>query len=67
MSVKAILQGQDFSIHATTSTYGITKLSNSTTSTSKTMAATSYAIKIAIDKAKQYTDDQIKVAINNSY
>lgn len=55
------------SIRATTAVYGTTKLSTSITSTSKTTAATPYAVKAALDKAKQYTDDQIKVAINSSY
>ena len=60
------IPGSD-AIHATTAAYGTTKLSTSVTSTSKTTAATPYAVKAALDKAKQYTDDQIKVAINSSY
>ena len=55
------------SIRATTNVYGTTKLSTSITSNSKTTAATPYAVKAALNKAKQYTDDQIKVAINSSY
>ena len=55
------------SIRATTNVYGITKLSTSITSSSKTTAATPYAVKTALAKAKQYTDDQIKFAINSSY
>ena len=55
------------SIHASTSAYGIVKLNNSIASTSKTMAATSYAVKSALDAAKKYTDDSIKLAINSSY
>lgn len=55
------------SIRATTDVYGTTKLSTSITSSSKTTAATPYAVKTALAKAKQYTDDQIKFAINSSY
>ena len=55
------------SIHATTTEYGTTKLSTSVTSTSKTTAATPYAVKSALDTAKKYTDDSIKLAINSSY
>ena len=55
------------SIHATTTEYGTTKLSTSVTSTSKTTAATPYAVKSALDAAKKYTDDSIKLAINSSY
>ena len=55
------------SIHATTTAYGTTKLSNSVTSTSKTTAATPYAVKSALDTAKKYTDNSIKLAINSSY
>ena len=55
------------SIHATTTAYGTTKLSTSVTSTSKTTAATPYAVKSALDAAKKYTDDSIKLAINSSY
>lgn len=53
--------------HATEETYGITKLSSSVTSTSKTTAATPYSVKTALDKAKQYCDDAIIAAINSSY
>ena len=60
------IPGSD-SIHASTSAYGIVKLNNSIASTSKTMAATSYAVKSALDAAKKYTDDSIKLAINSSY
>ena len=55
------------SIHATTTEYGTTKLSTSVTSTSKTTAATPYAVKSALDAAKKYTDNSIKLAINSSY
>lgn len=55
------------SIRASTSVYGITRLSNSVTSTSKTMAATPYAVKNALDKAKEYCDGAIITAINSSY
>ena len=54
------------SIRASTSVYGITKLSNSVTSTSETTAATRYAVKNALDKAKEYCDNEIIVAINNN-
>ena len=54
-------------IRATTEAYGTTKLSNSVTSTSKTTAATPYAVKSALDTAKKYTDNSIKLAINSSY
>ena len=60
------IPGSD-SIHATTTEYGTTKLSTSITSTSKTTAATPYAVKSALDAAKKYTDDSIKLAINSSY
>lgn len=60
------IPGSD-SIHATTTEYGITKLSTSVTSTSETTAATPYAVKSALDAAKKYTDDSIKLAINSSY
>ena len=45
------IPGSD-SIRATTEAYGTTKLSNSVTSTSKTTAATPYAVKSALDAAK---------------
>lgn len=54
-------------IRATTSVYGTTKLSTSVTSTSKTLAATPYAVKIALDNAKAYTDSAIGDAIAASY
>lgn len=60
------IPGSD-SIHATTTVYGTTKLSTSITSTSKTTAATPYAVKSALDAAKKYVDDSIKLAINSSY
>ena len=60
------IPGSD-SIHATTAAYGTTKLSTSVTSTSKTTAATPYAVKTALDKAKQYCNDAIIAAINSSY
>ena len=60
------IPGSD-SIHATTTAYGTTKLSNSVTSTNKTTAATPYAVKSALDAAKKYTDNSIKLAINSSY
>ena len=55
------------SIRATTSVYGTTKLSTSVTSTSKSLAATPYAVKTALDKAKEYTDSAIGDAIAASY
>ena len=54
-------------IRATTSVYGTTKLSTSVTSTSKTLAATPYAVKTALDNAKAYTDSAIGDAIAASY
>lgn len=60
------IPGSD-SIRATTEAYGTTKLSNSVTSSNKTTAATPYAVKTALDKAKKYVDDSIKLAINSSY
>lgn len=54
-------------IRATTSDYGTTKLSVSVTSTSKSLAATPYAVKTALDKAKEYTDSAIGDAIAASY
>ena len=55
------------SIRATASAYGTTKLSTSVTSTSKTLAATPYAVKTALDEAKKYTDSAIGDAIAASY
>lgn len=55
------------SIRASTSEYGITKLSNSTTSTSTSLAATPIAVKNALDAAKAYTDAAITGAINSAY
>ena len=60
------IPGSD-AIHATATAYGTTKLSTSVTSTSKTTAATPYAVKSALDAAKKYTDNSIKLAINSSY
>lgn len=60
------IPGSD-AIRATTEAYGTTKLSNSVKSTSKTTAATPYAVKSALDAAKKYTDNSIKLAINSSY
>ena len=60
------IPGSD-AIRATTEAYGTTKLSNSVTSTSKKTAATPYAVKSALDAAKKYTDNSIKLAINSSY
>ena len=54
-------------IRASTSEYGITKLSNSTTSTSTSLAATPKAVKNALDAAKAYTDAAITSAINSAY
>lgn len=54
-------------VRASTSTYGTTKLSNSTTSSSKTLAATPYAVKTALAQAKAYVDSAIAVAINSAY
>ena len=55
------------SIRATTSVYGTTKLSTSVTSTSKTLAATPYSVKMALDQAKAYTNSAIGDAIAASY
>lgn len=55
------------SIRATTSVYGITRLSNSTSSTSASLAATPRAVKNALDAAKAYTDAAITGAINSAY
>ena len=60
------IPGSD-AIHATTAAYGTTKLSTSVNSTSKTTAATPYSVKSALDAAKKYTDNSIKLAINSSY
>ena len=54
-------------VRASTSAYGTTKLSNSTTSSSKTVAATPYAVKTALAQAKAYVDSAIAVAINSAY
>ncbi len=54
-------------VRASTSAYGTTKLSNSTTSSSKTLAATPYAVKTALAQAKAYVDSAIAVAINSAY
>lgn len=54
-------------VRASTSAYGTTKLSNSTTSSSKTLAATPYAVKTALAQAKAYVDSSIAVAINSAY
>lgn len=54
-------------IRATTSVYGTTRLSNSTTSTSTSLAATPRAVKSALDAAKAYTDTAITGAINSAY
>lgn len=54
-------------IRASTSKYGITKLSDSTTSTSTSLAATPKAVKNALDAAKAYTDAAITGAINSAY
>ena len=54
-------------VRASTSVYGTTKLSNSTTSSSKTLAATPYAVKTALEQAKAYVDSAIAVAINSAY
>ena len=54
-------------VRASTSVYGTTKLSNSTTSSSKTLAATPYAVRAALNSAKAYTDSAIAVAIQSAY
>ena len=54
-------------VRASTSAYGTTKLSNSTTSSSKTLAATPYAVKTALAQAKAYVNSAITVAINSAY
>ena len=54
-------------VRASTSAYGTTKLSNSTTSSSKMLAATPYAVKTALAQAKAYVDSAIAVAINSAY
>ncbi len=54
-------------VRASTSAYGTTKLSNSVTSSSKTLAATPYAVKTALAQAKAYVDAAITVAINSAY
>jgi hypothetical protein len=47
---------------ATTTYYGVTKLSSSTTSTDATMAATPAAVSSALAVAKSYTDDALTSA-----
>lgn len=54
-------------VRASTSAYGTTKLSNSVTSSSKTLAATPYAVKTALAQAKAYVDSAIAMAINSAY
>nr|DAJ97539.1 MAG TPA: tail fiber repeat protein [Caudoviricetes sp.] len=54
-------------VRASTSAYGTTKLSNSVTSSSKTLAATPYAVKTALAQAKAYVDSSITAAINRAY
>lgn len=54
-------------VRASTAAYGTTRLSNSTTSSSKTLAATPYAVKTALAQAKAYVDSAIAVAINSAY
>lgn len=66
LGVPAAIQSA-VNVRASTSAYGTTKLSTSVTSTSKTTAATPYAVKTALDKAKAYCDDAILTAINTSY
>ena len=53
--------------HASTSVYGIVKLSNSVTSTSASLAATPRAVRNALAQAKEYTDTAIAVAIQSAY
>lgn len=53
--------------HASTSVYGIVKLSNSVTSTSASLAATPRAVRNALVQAKEYTDTAIAVAIQSAY
>jgi hypothetical protein len=50
---------------ATTSYYGVTKLSTSTTSTATTVAATPSAVKSALDQAKTYADSAVSGAFPN--
>jgi hypothetical protein len=52
---------------ATTTYYGVTKLSSSTTSSSASMAATPAAVSAALTEAKAYTDTAIGTAIAASY
>lgn len=65
-AVKAALDAA-IAVRASTSAYGTTKLSNSTTSSSKTLAATPYAVKTALAQAKAYVDSAIAAAINSAY
>lgn len=70
VSTAAITKGyvdKKIAVRASTSAYGTTKLSNSTTSTSKTLAATPYAVKKALEQANAYVDRSITAAINASY
>lgn len=53
--------------HASTSVYGIVKLSNSVSSTSASLAATPRAVRNALAQAKEYTDTAIAVAIQSAY
>lgn len=65
-AVKAALDAA-IAVRASTSAYGTTKLSNSVTSSSKTLAATPYAVKTALAQAKAYVDSSIAAAINSAY
>lgn len=65
-AVKAAIDAA-VAVRASTSAYGTTKLSNSVTSSSKTLAATPYAVKTALAQAKAYVDSAIAVAINSAY
>ena len=70
VSTAAITKGyvdKKIAVHASTSDYGTTKLSNSVSSSSKTLAATPYAVKTALAQAKKYVDRSITAAINASY
>jgi hypothetical protein len=51
---------------ATTSAYGVTKLTNSTSSTSTTLAATASAVKSAYDLANSYKGTVTGVKVNGS-
>ena len=52
--------------HASTSVYGIVRLSNSVSSTSASLAATARAVRNALTQAKEYTDTAIAVAIQSA-